>query len=533
MATNRSRAGWIGLVVATICAVWVFLQSRQTMYTYIFDDWGYIARSTGATLATALQDHNGHLSVIPRMTYLAVLRTGGLPAQNVFNWIAIAGHLAAIVAVGEVLRRRHGRVVCYMVSVGLAMSGLGAEIWLWGTNIGFSSSMLFLVLAVLCLDEATSTGSLRWRFGVLCALTLSVSSSGAGVAGLVVFMMVVLVRSTRRAMWWTVAVPFTAYLAWFAMNGEVVEVPHPSLWHAARFVVEGMAWSAASVFGVGIVWGYVFMLGLAALMVASLRAREMDIRRYLWPMFLAVFWAMTAYGRGWFGQSNVSRYRWVGAIAFVLAVADLVPRRSFRRGMVAMGTTVACCLVVVSVIRTDAMTRSVAEFYDGVQSTAIVRDSVALHMKPQLRGDTAIHKTWNQTTVTADQFFRAVDEFGEPPTLPATRFGSVLSGSVADRALSDFGYFDAALVPDSRRCLSAVDVPTLTVPEGGAVRIRTKESRMAVFTMFMDPGNRQDFNVRTVEAGSYEVVPRANGWGRPITVTFVDGTIERCGDGEG
>lgn len=528
MKADSRKIAAASVAVVTVGAVWLFLQSRQTMYTYIYDDWKYIARTLDFKLSSVFADHNGHLSIFPNTIYLVVLRIWGLSNQRVFDWLAIAGHLATMIAVAGVVHRRQGWLVGYLAAVALAVSGVGAEIWLWGTNIGFSASMGFMVMAVDCFDQADSSGYIRWRIGVLALLLLSIASSGAGVAGLLVFAMLVLFRPGRRQMWWTVALPLVAYLVWFARFGSVVNLLHLSVGDSLRFMTTGMAWAAAGSFGLGLTWGYLLIFGVVVLIAAAIARTKFDVRRLFWPMFLVVFWAMTAYGRGWFGQTNVSRYRWVSVVAIVLAISDVMPRVSLPRRVVVSATAVASLLIALSVIRTDHLTNEVKQFTVDSQSAEIVRDTIALHLRGRIPGEIGIHNVWNEALITSSQYFRAVDRFGEPPTLPISQLGSVMSGLEADRALIDFGFFERSLRKSDNDCLVAGTTSQMVIPEGGSVRFRLTEPRLLVFTRFLQPGNRQGINELMTGAGTFEFRPGVDGLVQPTTISVVDGSAVLC-----
>lgn len=524
----RRRSVAICLAAVAVVALSLYLRAKQTMHGYMIDDWLYIGRRQELSFRSLVIDHNGHLSVLPTLVYLSVFYTVGLPGQAAMNAIAIVGHVATMVMVGVVVRRKHGTVAAYLAFLLLGASGLGADIWLWGTNIGFSASVFFVIAAVFCFDKYVDSLENQWRVGMFLCLLAAIGSSGSGVAGLLVSLVMVAASPLRRRLWWVVGIPLGLYLVWSHKYGSVGQLPHIGVRRSISFIVDGVGWSGASVFGVGLGWGRVILACITILVVVNLVSRKFGARRYFWVTFLLVFWTLTAYGRGWYGATNISRYNWVGSIALVLSVADLLPRWSPPRKWVSVLSVAGLVLVLLSVARTEPQYEQMQMVTKSMDTYERLRDSIALGVREKIGNRAGIHTFMGKPYINAEEYFRAVRKFGAPPSLHVADLSRPENASNADSALAEFGFFNRVLVRRDARCSETSSISSVTVDGGESIQLKVDVPSTVVMTRFQEPGTVRPFNSRKLEPGTYILRFTPDTLVRPLSLAVEEGQISQC-----
>lgn len=516
------------LTVFAVLALGLYLRSRQSMAGYMFDDWRYIGRRQDLTFRSLIIDHNSHLSVVPAIVYLSIFYLFGLPGQAAFNVVAIVGHVATIALMAIIVGRRHGNVAAALAFVLVGASGLGADVWNWGTNIGFSASVFFVIAAVICFDQYVSSSENRWRVGMFLCLLAATASSGAGIAGLLVSLVMIAASPARRRLWWVVLTPLGLYLVWNLKYGSGGQVPTIGVWKSVTFVVDGMAWSASSPFGLGVYWGYAVMLAVVALVAFQLLRRPFSARRYFWVAYLVVFWAMTAYRRGFYGGPDVSRYRWVGSIALVLVFAELLPRWSPTRKIQVRVAVAGLVMTPVFIARTEPQLEYVSNFSRGFVSYEKLRDAIALGLSEKIADDVGIHNSLGTPTITADLYFNAVRKFGAPPSLPVANLSRPEYAEKSDTTLADFGFFERVLVRHDAECSTSGQVTSVTVAGGEGIHLDVGVPSTVVMTRFLEPGSQRPFNTHRLEPGTYLLRFAPDRLVRPLSLVVIEGRISQC-----
>ena len=529
MPQSRRGRTQLVLVLATLVAVVCYLRSRHLLTTFIQDEWQFIGRRQDFSWRSITRDHNGHLMIPAALVYVSIFRFWGIDGTVVLNYLAIAGHLLVCLATSVVVWRRHGFPPAYVVGVLLAVSGVGAEIWSWGVSIGFSGSVLFFILAVLAFDKAEETGRLGWCVALCVAATLSLSSSGVGLAGTGVLVLMVLQSRRRWTLWWTVVLPVAAYLPWFAANNRVSGLLRPTFLGGVRYALDGMAASAGTVLGVGMLGGYIILVAIVALSFRPGAMPRWSVRRHAWMLFLAGFWAMNAYARGWFGDVQVGRYLWVGSMGVVMAAAESLPRwmPSRRTGLVLMAAVVP--LLVVATVRTDEFVDSFRSFSGGRQDEVMARSTVAMRGRDIIDDSIGVQLSWNVPLLSAGEFFRAVDMHGPPATIPLAALSDARYAEFADKAIHDLGVRGDFVVRGGAPCIDGTGSTVVELDQSESATIVVESPTEAIVTVFLRAGERRPFNVVALPEGAWVLRSPDIGLGRRIVWDFGAAPMTVCG----
>ena len=294
--SRRAGAAALALVCAASAATLVVLGTRLTFFN---DDWSFVMERPGL-----LDDHNGHLSVLPIAIYRVLIGLFGLDAQWPFRVLLAAAVVGVGVTVYWLVAERLGAVAGVVAAALLVFLGPAWEDLLWSFQIGFVGSLATGLGALLALE--------RGRDPLACALlVVSVALSDLALPFVVAAGISVLVQRRPRALW-VPAVPAALFVAWFLAYGRDAPslITADNLEGLPRYVLESAASGMDSLLGLAPGgwfgetggWGKA-SLGLIAVAVG------------------------VGYLRGWRPQAGVLVFLG-GALAFwVLAGANFTPGR--------------------------------------------------------------------------------------------------------------------------------------------------------------------------------------------------------------
>ena len=525
---NRRVAGFALVGVVAVSAA-VYLFTRHAGDSYVVDEWLFVARRQDFSWSSLVQGHNGHLTIVPAFVYLVVWNTFGLGAYWVFRLVAVVWQVATALAVGEVIRRRHGLVPALVGTLIVTVSGTGSENSLFGFQISFMGGLLFFVCSVLCLDEAESTGLRRWDVAAFVAVCLAVGSSGSGVPAIPAVMLLIASRPGRLRRAWIIVPTLVAYAAWYSRYSITFETTHPGPSQFVSFAVDGLAGSLAGIAGVDLMWGRIALGAVAVLVVRDVVRRGFDLRRHIWTVYLLSFWALTSYSRATFGDALASRYLWVGMFCFPMIIAESIPRKVLDRRRTTALSIVGACAVVLFTWGTQPELSANLRFQRNEADVSIGFTRVALANRDRLDPELGLYAfVPGYPLINAREFFSAVDRFGNPPEWnSATWLDTESRRYGADRAFIGYGLADPR--PAIGECTRGDEVGSVAVAPGATGRFEVLEEAGVVLTRFREPGATFDFNVRLLEPGTYEIDFVDDGLGSDVTATFNGGRVVACG----
>jgi hypothetical protein len=396
-------------------AVAILFLSRT--YLFYFDEWTLITTAPDWTLATWFQPHNEHPSMLLRLVYWLLLNTFGLRSYLPYMAATEALHFANVLLVFELVRRRAGDLIGIGAALLLLVLGAGWENLLWAFQVGFLGSVALGLGALLAAQD-------RRRIVLpvaLLAASLSFSAVGLPFA-LALGVQLALTPDRRRQLWWLAGLG-ALLAAWYVGFGRfgVPPSPPPS---AANLLIDplyllwGLGQSVAGLIGEGGWIGFVLLAAAALALALRWRRKGTDPFAVGVAAGLVAFYLITGGTRAQLGweQSGASRYVYVGAVFWILLLADaakdLAWRGTWRPALVAL-LFLACfnsavLLFEFAAAKTAQMERERAD----LQALNAERGDICLD--PNAHPDLLV-----MPQLTARLYYLAVDLYGRPDaTLP-------------------------------------------------------------------------------------------------------------------
>lgn len=397
-------------VVAALALLWL-----TRTYSYYFDEWTFITTAPDWTFTTLFVPHNEQPSMLFRALYWLLLNTFGLRTYLPYMTVTIALHVVNVVLLFELVRRRCGDLIGLCTALLLLFLGAGWEDLLWAFQMAWLASVA-LGLAALLVGQPPARIVAP---ALLIAASLAFSAVGAPFA-IALTVQLLWDRSRRRQAWWLAGVA-AAFALWFlAFGHQIVAAHHPSPTNALvdpLYAFWGLAQSLAGLAGES-GWAGAALLA-AAVVVLAWRWSRHGVDGFVVGSAagLAGFYLLTGLARAQMGwqQSGASRYTYVGAVMWLLLLSDAargLPWRGTWRPALAALVFLAC------------FNDAVVLFEFAVAKTAqMAREQSDLHALNAERTDPCLNPDGAVDAlvmpfVTPPLYYRAVDRYGNPATLP-------------------------------------------------------------------------------------------------------------------
>jgi hypothetical protein len=416
----------LGFLSAITLAGLLYLTSYMNFF---YDEWDFVTTYRPQQTVSILIPHNEHWSTIPILLWKLLFAVFGLRTHVPYEAAALLGHVACVVLLFALIRRRSGDLPAFAAALILLVLGSGAKDIIWAFQVTWTLSIAFGLLAMLLIES--SPAALRpWRVvAVSGALLCSLMSSGIGLGFLAAMTVELLADRRRRPYLLAVIVPIAAYLAWFLVYGSALSgTTCPScstvlgddvhsmgpghITDVLAYVALALRSSAGGVVGLGGIAGQIALIILIVLLVwnwyvqGSLEAWELGLFVGLVVQFALIALVRVRFG---FPGASDSHYVYVGAVYFLLLIANAVKRLPWRgvwrvtlSGAFAIAILAnAVQLVDQSLSRTDLMRLENAE----LRTVELFRGAPDMAMNRPL--DMAV-----MPQLTASSYFAAVDELG-------------------------------------------------------------------------------------------------------------------------
>ncbi|HET6311081.1 MAG TPA: hypothetical protein VFH00_08790 [Candidatus Nitrosotalea sp.] len=399
--------------------------------TFFVDEWVFVATRREWTWDIFMLSHNGHWSTIPILVWKLLFVLVGIKSHLPYEAAALVVHVAAVLLLFALVRRRAGDVLAFGAALMLLVLGRGADNIVWAFQIAWLGSIAFGLLAMLLLEGDPPFPS---RVApVAAALLCSLMCSSVGIVFLVAVGTELALDRGRRRFLLALVVPTVVFIAWFValdtgsihsapgIAGQAFQGPTGMAYIAslAAFVIYGLEACAAGVFGFSRDTGLAIFPAAGALIAfAWYRRGRVESWQIGSVVGLLAWFALVSVGRSQFGASYASsgRYLYVGA-AFLLpllasALRDLPWRGLYRPVLV---TAFAICLFVsASELRNSALNQTDLM----MNQAAELRTTEVFRGGPDMAVNNQIDERIMPSLIPA-QYFPAIDELGSPVP-PAT-----------------------------------------------------------------------------------------------------------------
>lgn len=213
---HRHQRAWLVVHLASLAAAGLLIARAARGQWFYYDEWDFLTVDTEWAL---LMPHNGHLSLVPRLTTTLIKGVAGLHEYWPYLLLAVAVHLLVVHLLWRLMIRT-GAVpaIATVAAFVLAMLAPGSENVLWAFQMGF---MLPLATGTAALLVAMRP-RLRIRdLVVICLLLLvGLASSGTALAVSAAVLLFVLIRHGWRPALAAGAVVAVPYGAWYLTFGQ-------------------------------------------------------------------------------------------------------------------------------------------------------------------------------------------------------------------------------------------------------------------------------------------------------------------------
>ena len=382
-------------------------------YTFYFDEWTFILTAPDWTFATYFQPHNEHPSILFRAVYAALLNTVGLHSYVPYMAVLLLAHLANVLLLFELVRRRAGDGIAIAAAALLITLGAGWENLLWAFQMAWLLSVACGLGAMLLLQSQSRVPL------AIALLGVSLAFSAIGVVfAIAAGTQFLLAPGRRRQLLWLVPLA-AALLVWYAAFGRFAVHPNPQPGPAnlvldPLYAAWGLSQSVAGLLGVGGPFGPPLLVAAVAAVAGRWKRHGADPFLVSVAVSLVGFYLVTGLTRAQLGyqQSGSSRYGYVAAILWLILLSDaarsLPWRGTWRPALVACVFVAwfssGVLLFSFATAKTVLMQRQVADYYA----------LVAMRSDPCLDPAGAVDLLVMPVERSPARYYRAVDRYGDP-----------------------------------------------------------------------------------------------------------------------
>ena len=355
-AALERNAGRIFAVIA-VCG-WAILLWMGRGLTFFSDEWAFIETRSLFDVQTWFAPHNEHWSTVPIVIYRLLMEVVGLRTYVPYLAVLIGLHVAVAAAVFVLLRRWTGPLAALGGGTLVLFLGSGFENLYWAFQIGFVGTIAAGLWMVWLLDGPAGS---RRAAAVVGLLVVSLATSGLALVFLGIAAILMLMRPDWRRFAPGLLVPLLVYAAWYVLVGNAGlaadrdPLSLERVLQAPWFVAEGLENAVGAITGVGsVLAGIVVVLLLLGLLDAVVRGHRVPAPTIALSAGLVLEYALIALTRAGvtFGQSDYTRYTYLGAILVLLAIAAMagslpMPSVRWRRQAIFVGATLVLELAIV------------------------------------------------------------------------------------------------------------------------------------------------------------------------------------------
>jgi hypothetical protein len=419
---HSAPAGWAWVAAAALLGVGAALLMSETRGTTFWaDEWQWILTRRGGGLASLLDPHNSHLSLIPVVIYKVLFATVGLGRYWPYRAVLVAMDLACAWLVFVYARSRVGGYLALLAAGLILFFGPGWQDILWPFQMSWLIAVAAGIGALLLLDRDDRAGDC----GACLLVGISLASSGPGLAVAIGLAVEVLQRRRPRDTW-IVAAPIALYALWWVGYQQTTVAAH-SLLLVPRFTFDAAAGVLSALAGLAeinvgtdtgtyLTWGAPLLALAVVAMVWRLSRLGGIPPRVLTLLAMTLgFWVLTGIGRAYLSvgplvltaTGDESRYLYVGAVFVALLAVELARGSAPSWRM----RVIAGVLVAAAVVSNIAPLRDGSRF---LRSQAQVTDTElgTLNISRPIVKPDYVSNGFVFGTVTAQAWFAAEQELG-------------------------------------------------------------------------------------------------------------------------
>ena len=323
--TRRQFYGSVGVValVSFVLSLWI---NRNTWF--LGDDFAiltdrYFASLDGNWSQALLLPHNDHLIALPVLVFIALGHLVGLNNHLVYMLPAIFMHIAILLAVAIILKKRCTSTLTALSAVCcIAFLSAGYEVLMMATNMAHVAPIFLGLYQLILVDH---DGDISKRDIVATMLgVIAVLCAGTSIPLIIMIaLFLVLKRQFKRAS--LIALPpASLWLIWFfkygtlnhGVKGDTQYTTFNKTEQIAQYVIKGIQGSLEAISHISGSSTFLIILCFLGLYKKSIKSQAI-----LMPFCMAVgsvlFYFITGFSRVTFGEPVSGRYLYLGAIFII------------------------------------------------------------------------------------------------------------------------------------------------------------------------------------------------------------------------
>ena len=323
--TRRQFYGSVGVValVSFVLSLWI---NRNTWF--LGDDFAiltdrYFASLDGNWSQALLLPHNDHLIALPVLVFIALGHLVGLNNHLVYMLPAIFMHIAILLAIAIILKKRCTSTLTALSAVCcIAFLSAGYEVLMMATNMAHVAPIFLGLYQLILVDH---DGDISKRDIVATMLgVIAVLCAGTSIPLIIMIaLFLVLKRQFKRAS--LIALPpASLWLIWFfkygtlnhGVKGDTQYTTFNKTEQIAQYVIKGMQGSLEAISHISGSSTFLIILCFLGLYKKSIKSQAI-----LMPFCMAVgsvlFYFITGFSRVTFGEPVSGRYLYLGAIFII------------------------------------------------------------------------------------------------------------------------------------------------------------------------------------------------------------------------
>ena len=323
--TRRQFYGSVGVValVSFVLSLWI---NRNTWF--LGDDFAiltdrYFASLDGNWSQALLLPHNDHLIALPVLVFIALGHLVGLNNHLVYMLPAIFMHIAILLAIAIILKKRCTSTLTALSAVCcIAFLSAGYEVLMMATNMAHVAPIFLGLYQLILVDH---DGDISKRDIVATMLgVIAVLCAGTSIPLIVMIaLFLVLQRQYKRAS--LIALPpASLWLIWFfkygtlnhGVKGDTQFTTFNKTEQIAQYVIKGLQGSLEAISHISGSSTFLIVLCFLGLYKKSIKSQAI-----LMPFCMAVgsvlFYFITGFSRVTFGEPVSGRYLYLGAIFII------------------------------------------------------------------------------------------------------------------------------------------------------------------------------------------------------------------------
>ena len=415
LTSTRARVAVGAMILLSTLA---FMRYRSISHgrTFHFDEWYWVLLRNDFSRHALLDNHNGHLSIIPGFVFVSLFNTIGISRYWIYLSIGFLTHIVLAWLLYVMFSKKFGELIGVCIAAATLFLGSGAQNYLWSFQIGFMFSVIGYILGRLALESEWKSK----RIVLFLALCLTLGSSGIGIPTTAALGVEALLRKWRLRNLWPFYTTGLAYSLWYLAYGRS-DANGVYAHLIPKYARDSASAVVAGVFDFTLDWGYLALGILIGLVIVKLiRLRRVPAPTAGALVFVFLFWSLTCLSRAQYWDVGAGRYVYAAFVAFLVILLDLLP--TTRPNWLRVG---ALLIVPISIWASWSRMDSEALFYKTWgQSVAaellaldLHRDSVPIDYYPD---------KVRAPNVYASSYFAAIDRLGSSPAVQKSALGGLM-----------------------------------------------------------------------------------------------------------